>query len=94
MIFTFVADGERTWLDSYFDYIATVLMKQIYFRNNSENIAYFIRNILQQLFGICDTDIFAVVVLSDEKSSALRVGKTADPFDVFIAPRLFVLDIL
>ena len=57
-------------------------------------IADFVGQILQQFLGMLQVDHFAIVIFADVDPPTLRIGKPANPFQIFILPGLLPLDAL
>ena len=71
-----------------------VLLQLIDSNNNPHAITDLIRDFFHQPFGIFYANNFSVIVTADIDLTTLSVGKTAHPFQVFIAPGLFIFDVL
>jgi hypothetical protein len=54
----------------------------------------FIRNLVHQLFMVLNAAHLATIVYSNKYLSTLCIRKTAYPFKIFIAPSLFIFNIL
>ena len=67
---------------------------QIHLSNNAKCSDNLVGNVLHQPFAVGHAHHFMVVIHTNIYSTALCVGKTTDPFEVFVAPRLLILYVL
>ena len=67
---------------------------QIHFCHNAERGDNLVGDVLHQPFAVGHAHHFMVVVHTDIYSTALRVGESTNPFEIFVTPGLLILDIL
>jgi hypothetical protein len=60
---------------------------QVDFHNNPQNIPDFVWQAFHQFFGIVQPHKVSIVVFANFQPTAIGVGKTAYPLEVFIPPR-------
>ena len=72
-----------------FQILLFVLFSQIDIHQNTHHVTHLVRNVLHQLLGILYTAHFAIVLYAYIKDTALCIGKTTNPFLVFVVPRFF-----
>ena len=89
-----IADRESARLYFDFEIFHTIFCVFVDIRNDSKTGLDFIRNILQQSLGVLYTDNISGVIHSDVHRAALCIGKTTEPFQILVPPRLFIFYIL
>ena len=67
----------------------SIFGEKVYIRNDAQLVLDFIWNILHQLLCIADSNDSAIILLADINLTALRIGKAAYPFQIFVAPGFF-----
>ena len=76
------------------DVFPAVHLMQVDLGHDAERGDNLVGDVLHQPFAVGDAHNFMIVVHTDIDSAALRIGETAYPFEVFVAPRLLILDVL
>lgn len=74
--------------------IPSILGPQIHFGNNAECGNDLVRDVFEEFFRIGNADNFFGVIDADIEFAALRVGETAYPLEIFVAPTFFPFDVL
>ena len=69
-------------------------MQQIHICNNAQMGDNLIRNVLHQAFAVVHTDDFLLIIHTDVDTATTGIGKTAYPFQIFVAPTFFVFNVL
>ena len=90
MIIDGIGAGAYTDLDIF----SAAFPQQVHIRHNPYGVSNFVGKVLKELLAAGHANDRAVILYSDINMPALRVGKTADPFQVFVPPGFLILDVL
>ena len=94
MILALESDGYIAWINDNLDVFQTFSLMQIDLCHNAERGDNLVGYVLHQSFAVGHAYHLMVVIHTDINSAALCVGETTNPFEVFVTPRLLVLDVL
>jgi len=94
VVSTTVSHRHIAWCHHNLDVFLFALCKQVYIFHDTKVVHYLVRNVFHQSLGIRQTDHLFFIVYSDKNATALCIGETAYPFQVFVSPRFLVFYIL
>ena len=94
VILALVTQGIGIGFDEDFEALFARFFAQARLHQNTENIPRLVRDVFHQLACIPDAGDLALIVAPDRQHAAFRIGKTAYPFQIFVPPRRFPLDLL
>ena len=92
VVFPLVADGIGVGLDHDLDQVVAVLPAEIHIDEDTEDVAHFVRDLLEEFPGILQDDGLALVVFPNDEGASLGICKAADPPEVVIPPAFLPLD--
>ena len=86
MKFSVITNRKTARLNFDFNIIESILGMLIDIRNNSKSGLNLIRNVLKQFLCVLNPYNSSVITYANVDRTALRIGKSAYPFQVFVTP--------
>ena len=94
MVVATITDRHAVWFNLYLDVVKIVSLMQIYVGHYAEMGDNLVGNVLHQSLTVLYANYLVGIVHAQEDLAALRIGKAADPFKVFVVPGLLVFYVL